>query len=136
MHKKRIKIKSDKIKLKKILNNLGLIFIICLILFILYSKFFSQKSIINPFGIQILIVESNSMFPEFEKGNIIIIKEEKEYNIGDIITFLDDTGTLVTHRIIEKYEDGFFTKGDNNNTRDKEKVTIPKISGKVIYVFK
>lgn len=136
MHKKRIKIKSDKIKLKKILNNLGLIFIICLILFILYSKFFSQKSIINPFGIQILIVESNSMFPEFEKGNIIIIKEEKEYNIGDIITFLDDTGTLVTHRIIEKYEDGFFTKGDNNNTQDKEKVTIPKISGKVIYVFK
>ena len=72
------------------------------------------------------------MIPEFKKGDIIIIKKEKEYNIGDIITFEDEEGNSITHRIIEKYEDEFYMKGDNNNTKDEEKVTYSQISGKVI----
>src|SRR5699024_6401419 len=103
-------------KLKKTLINLFFISILCLVLFIIYSKFFSRNINIKPFGIQILIVSSNSMKPEFQKNDIIIIKEEKEYNIGDIVTFIDKEGNLVTHRIIEKYENAFYTKGDNNNT--------------------
>ena len=72
------------------------------------------------------------MIPEFKKGDIIIIKKEKEYNIGDIITFEDEEGNSITHRIIEKYEDEFYMKGDNNNTKDEKKVTYSQISGKVI----
>ena len=123
-------------KLKKTLINLFFISILCLVLFIIYSKFFSKNINIKPFGIQILIVSSNSMKPEFQKNDIIIIKEEKEYNIGDIVTFIDKEGNLVTHRIIEKYENAFYTKGDNNNTKDESKISYSEISGKVIFTIK
>ncbi len=123
-------------KLKKTLINLFFISILCLVLFIIYSKFFSRNINIKPFGIQILIVSSNSMKPEFQKNDIIIIKEEKEYNIGDIVTFIDKEGNLVTHRIIEKYENAFYTKGDNNNTKDESKISYSEISGKVIFTIK
>lgn len=133
-----VKIKNiNKIdKLKKTLINLFFISILCLVLFIIYSKFFSRNINIKPFGIQILIVSSNSMKPEFQKNDIIIIKEEKEYNIGDIVTFIDKEGNLVTHRIIEKYENAFYTKGDNNNTKDESKISYSEISGKVIFTIK
>lgn len=133
-----VKIKNiNKIdKLKKTLINLFFISILCLVLFIIYSKFFLRNINIKPFGIQILIVSSNSMKPEFQKNDIIIIKEEKEYNIGDIVTFIDKEGNLVTHRIIEKYENAFYTKGDNNNTKDEPKISYSEISGKVIFTIK
>ena len=130
MHSK--KLKKTNTKLKKRLYNILFIFILFSIFIFIYLKFFSVNININPFGIQILKVSSNSMIPEFKKGDIIIIKKEKEYNIGDIITFEDEEGNSITHRIIGKCEDEFYMKGDNNNTRDEGKVTYSQISGKVI----
>lgn len=76
------------------------------------------------------------MAPNFNKEDLIIIKEEKEYEVGDIITFKNLDGIYVTHRIIEKDENGFITKGDNNNTKDDEKVTKEQICGKVVFILK
>ena len=78
---------------------------------------------------------SNSMSPVIEKGNKIIIKKQNEYEIGDIITYINNDGNLITHRIIKKYEDGFITKGDNNNTEDKEKVRKNQVLGKIIHFW-
>ena len=130
------KLKNNKsLKKKKLLINLLFILILCLIIFIIYSKFFSDSFKIKPFGIQALTVSSNSMMPVFQKGDLIIIKEEKEYKVGDIVTFKDSSGNLVTHRIIEKCENAFYTKGDNNNTKDEEKIDNFQIIGKVVYLI-
>ena len=130
------KLKNNKsLKKKKLLINLLFILILCLIIFIIYSKFFSDSFKIKPFGIQALTVSSNSMMPVFQKGDLIIIKEEKEYKVGDIVTFKDSSGNLVTHRIIEKCENVFYTKGDNNNTKDEEKINNFQIIGKVVYLI-
>ena len=130
------KLKNNKsLKKKKLLINLLFILILCLIIFIIYSKFFSDSFKIKPFGIQALTVSSNSMMPVFQKGDLIIIKEEKEYKVGDIVTFKDSSGNLVTHRIIEKCENAFYTKGDNNNTKDEEKINNFQIIGKVVYLI-
>ena len=130
------KLKNNKsLKKKKLLINLLFILILCLIIFIIYSKFFSDSFKIKPFGIQALTVSSNSMMPVFQKGDLIIIKEEKEYKVGDIVTFKDSNGNLVTHRIIEKCENAFYTKGDNNNTKDEEKIDNFQIIGKVVYLI-
>lgn len=111
-----------------------LIFIILIVLFITfcYQKFFLKNQNIQPFGVTILQVLSNSMSPEFNKGDIIVIKKQKDYEIGEIITYQTNEKDYVTHRVIEKYEDGFITKGDNNNVEDKEKIKIEQIKGKVI----
>ena len=75
------------------------------------------------------------MNPIFNKGDIVIVKKQESYEIGDIITYYLDENCLITHRIVEKYENGFITKGDDNNVNDKEIVKLDQIIGKVIYVF-
>ena len=121
---------------KKLLSYFSLILSILLVIVMITLKFFSKDTNIKPFGIQILKVQSNSMNPEFRKEDIIVIKKEKEYEVGDIITFKTKDGNLITHRIIEKNENEFITKGDGNNTKDEEKITSSCIQGKVIFVFK
>ena len=127
---------KQKEKLKKFFNILLFISVLCFIIVIIYSKFFSKNINITPFGIQILKISSNSMIPEFDKNDIIIIKKQKKYKKGDIITYVDKDGNLITHRIIEECENGFYTKGDNNNTKDEEKVIYSQIAGKVIITLK
>lgn len=108
-------------------HNMIFIVIIFLIISIIYIKFFSNNINIKPFGIEVLKVKSNSMSPKFIKNDIIIIKEEKEYEIGDIITYISKDKELITHRIIEKNENVFYTKGDNNNTKDEQEILKSKI---------
>lgn len=72
-------------------------------------------------------------------GDAILVKEvpQNEIKVGDIVSF-SQGGTNVTHRIVEIIkEEGiqkYKTKGDNNNTEDKEKVVYEQIEGK--YQFK
>lgn len=122
--------------IKKNKNNLFLLISIILFLTILILKIYFKEKPIQPFGITILEVSSNSMNPILYKGDIIIIKKEKEYKEGDIITFISEEKNCITHRIIKKYENVFITKGDNNNTQDKEEVNKEQILGKVIYIIK
>ena len=121
---------------KKIKNNLFLIISIISLLIILFLKINSEKNQINPFGITILKVSSNSMSPTFEKDDLIIIKKKDDYEVGDIITYKSENNYLITHRIIEKYENVFITKGDNNNTKDEKEVKTEDIIGKVIFIIK
>ncbi len=73
---------------------------------------------------------SDSMNPVFKKNDIIIIQEQNEYKVGDIVAYIADDGNIVTHRIIEKNENGFYTKGDNNNTKDEVLIHSNNIIGK------
>ena len=130
------KSKNQKIKAKNKKSNLILFISIVFFLITLFLKINSSgNKPIQPFGITILKVMSNSMSPVIEKGNKIIIKKQNEYEIGDIITYINNDGNLITHRIIKKYEDGFITKGDNNNTEDKEKVRKNQVLGKIIHFW-
>ena len=130
------KSKDKKIKAKNKKSNLILFISIVFFLITLFLKINSSgNKPIQPFGITILKVMSNSMSPVIEKGNKIIIKKQNEYEIGDIITYINNDGNLITHRIIKKYEDGFITKGDNNNTEDKEKVRKNQVLGKIIHFW-
>ena len=72
------------------------------------------------------------MYPKLEKGDIVLIKKYNNYIKGDIITYSFEDNYLVTHRIIEKNNEGFITKGDNNNSEDNELIKLENIKGKVI----
>lgn len=101
-----------------------------LVLVIIYIQFFSDDIELKPFGIEILVVKSDSMKPVFKKNDIILIQEQKEYKVGDIVAYVADDGNIVTHRIIEENENGFYTKGDNNNTKDENIIFSNNIIGK------
>ena len=86
-------------------------------------------------NVKIFVVESGSMQPTLCIDEMIIVKPDKEYKVGDIITFYDENFKgYVTHRIIDINEkNNFITKGDFNNTRDENSVVMEDIVGKVIF---
>lgn len=82
------------------------------------------------------IVESGSMSPALSAGTLVLSKQSKTYNVGDIITFVrpSTTGESVTHRIVNKAPNAqFITKGDANSTADLSLVDRGHIIGKAIF---
>lgn len=93
-----------------------------------------KKDIASINGYAVLEVVSGSMEPTINVGDMIIINTKvKNYQKGDIVTFYDEAGAFVTHRIIEEDNEMVTTKGDSNNTSDKA-INKSRIVGK--YVFK
>lgn len=90
------------------------------------------------FGYKPFIVLSGSMETKIHKGDLIITKDVNPETLkeDDIIAFRDQQDTVTTHRIIEIVEkDGqtyFITKGDNNDSQDKNLVEYDDVEG--IYV--
>ncbi len=94
-------------------------------------------------GIFPMIVLTDSMYPYISSGDLIVCKQAdpETLKVDDVITFFDPSGngkSTVTHRIIEitekNGETAFKTKGDNNNTEDREDVVASKVIG--IYSFR
>src|SRR5690606_36720958 len=70
----------------------------------------------NVFGYQIKTVLSGSMEPVFQTGSIIVIEskdDSTQFQIGDIITFYNSYGVIITHRVKEVINNGaqYLTNG-------------------------
>ena len=86
-------------------------------------------------GRQIYYETSDSMSPVIEKGSLLFVKEEEEYEPGDIVAFYAPYGgqvICVTHRIVDKVqENAYITKGDANDREDRLIVRKEQIFGVV-----
>lgn len=101
--------------------------------FILIKVLHKDAGTIN--GYAFLEVISGSMEPTINVGDLVVINmNDKDIKENDIITFVNPDTTLITHRVNEKKDDGFVTKGDANNAVDEEIVIKDNIAGK--YVFR
>lgn len=133
--------KQKKIKkiLKCILYPIAIFIVICA-MDIIYQKTIKKEDNINLFGFRPYIVLSGSMEPNLQVGDIVVSKQvsKEQVEIGDIITFEDESGATITHRVVDIIiKDGeklYQTKGDNNNAKDIGLVSIENIKGK--YTFK
>ena len=62
-------------------------------------------------------VLSGSMEPTFSTGDLILVKESKDFRVDDIVVY--QTGSvLVVHRIVELRDGTVITRGDANNVED------------------
>ena len=91
---------------------------------ILIVKSYTSKEVPDVGGYLPLIVLTDSMYPVIESGDLIICHtaEPEEIQVGDVIAFFDPAGngsSIVTHRVTEVTEEGWRTKGDNNNAEDR-----------------
>lgn len=111
-------------------------------LWLTIDRFVLKSPVPSVLGYATLTVETGSMAGTGEEsinpGDMILIKRQKEYKTGQVITYLHEGDKIpTTHRIILTYEDGTFqTKGDANNAADPEVVTNDIIIGKVIKNFR
>ena len=123
-----------------IIKTITTIFLILLILIIAIQRFSNNSIAIG--GIRVFTIITESMYPEYEVGDMIICKNTSPDNIkvGDNVVYngeVDDfKGKVVTHKVIDKWKtvDGyrFSTKGVNNMIEDPL-ITDKQIIGKVIY---
>ncbi len=129
--------------MKKAISVIGNLAVILLVLLCILLGYVKIQTITNPnqipsvIGYKLLSVLSGSMYPVFETGDFIIVKEEKDIQEGDIITYrIDDS--FVTHRVEEVFfENGqpfYKTKGDANNIQDQYTVAVEQVEG--VYQWK
>lgn len=116
------------------------IFIVLCAISIVYQKVIKKEDNINLFGYKPYIVLSGSMEPNIQVGDIVVAKRvnDGQVEIGDIITFQDERGATITHRVVDiVIKDGkrlYQTKGDNNNSNDVGLISMENIKGE--YNFK
>lgn len=111
-----------------------LVFLLLCNIYVIMAKKITGSMTADVFGFSMAVVASGSMEPALSVNDVIIIKEQENYGEGDIITFAQGN-SLVTHRILEKSQTGFITKGDANNVPDTKEVKMEDVVGKTVFVI-
>ena len=104
-------------------------------LYLFSSLYLAKHHMYNIFGYSIMFVASGSMYPEIYTGDLVVVKINDEYTVGDVVTYYNEySEKLITHRVIYELTDSIVTKGDYNKSNDGE---IPKknVEAKVIKVI-
>lgn len=120
---------------KKILAVLRMVFLIaiCLVVGIqIYSwnaRSLTGNVLPMPFGYGSAVVMSGSMEPAIMTDELILVKAQERYEIGDVIVF-QNGNMLVVHRIVDMDTDTVTTRGDANNTDDAP-IEKSQIKGRV-----
>jgi len=124
----------------KIIGNTVLWLIFALALLAVVLSFSSTGEVPNVFGTGYLSVQTDSMQPEFNPGDLIIVKTTKTtdlFEVDDIVTFrtiIEGKPALNTHRIISYITIGeiryYSTQGDNVSESDLGTVTAGDIVAK------
>jgi len=135
--------KTEK-KANKVLNtviNVVLIIAIVIAAVCTYISFVttSGNGAPNIFGFQFLSIQTDSMYPTLQPGDLIIDREVTDVTTlkkGDVITYwttINGERVLNTHRIEEIYDTGDFltfeTKGDKNTLVDTLMVHEAEVVG-------
>lgn len=101
-------------------------------------------SVSNLGGFTPMTVQSDSMSPTFDQGDLIVIKtcDTSKLQVVDIVTFhtiIENQYALNTHRI-ESIDElngmrSFTTKGDNNDVADTHIISDGDIVGQYVFKF-
>lgn len=107
--------------LKKIFKSIAYTFLVLLVSLCIYTFVVTdimKKDYVNVFGYTYFVVKTGSMSGTLEVDDIIIVKLSKDANLNDIITYVNDDGEIITHRLIRKVSGKLIAQGDVNNAED------------------
>jgi len=113
--------------MSKIINFFLVSFLLLITIFFLFSQ------LDFPGNYKILLVQSGSMSPAINTGDLVVVKPISKYQKGDIITFWSKEKINITHRIISIQDNQINTKGDANQVSDQDFIEKNQILGKVFY---
>ena len=77
-----------------------------------------------------VIVNGNSMEPLYHRGDLVIIRAQPSYQVGDIVTYRHPQIGPVIHRIIGREVERFVFKGDHNDFIDPYRPIRSELIGK------
>ena len=123
--------------LKKIFKSVACCFLALLVSLCLYTFIVTdimKKDYVNVFGYTYFVVRTGSMSGTLEVDDVIIVKITKDTKINDIITYVNDNGEIITHRLVRKSGSKLIAQGDVNNVEDNP-ITKDQLIGTVALVI-
>ena len=83
------------------------------------------------------LVSSGSMEPAIKTGSLVFTMPQKNYAVGDVVTFKPDpkNKSTTTHRVVAIGGGIVKTAGDANNSPDPRLISLENVVGKVFYVL-
>ncbi len=123
--------------LKKIFKSIACCFLALLVSLCLYTFIVTdimKKDYVNVFGYTYFVVKTGSMSGTLEVDDVIIVKITKDTKINDIITYVNDNGEIITHRLVRKSGSKLIAQGDVNNVEDNP-ITKEQLIGTVALVI-
>lgn len=123
--------------LKKIFKSIACCFLALLVSLCLYTFIVTdimKKDYVNVFGYTYFVVKTGSMSGTLEVDDVIIVKITKDTKINDIITYVNDNGEIITHRLVRKSGSKLIAQGDVNNVEDNP-ITKNQLIGTVALVI-
>ncbi|MGI9598846.1 MAG: signal peptidase I [Acidimicrobiales bacterium] len=77
---------------------------------------------------------SGSMEPVLHAGDVVLTKPDVEVNVGSIINYRTNSGNRI-HRVVEVVDAGYRTRGDSNQSPDRQIVAAADIRGTGVFVI-
>lgn len=129
-------------KIKRIVGTVVIILFALVLIYVLIARVSGKTPTL--FGYSMLRVSSESMEPELNIGDIIMVKDVDPSTLlkGDVITYHGKegpvAGKLITHQIVEEpyEEDGtyyFTTRGIKIGAIDDPQINDSQVMGKVLF---
>ncbi|MBI5350619.1 MAG: signal peptidase I [Chloroflexi bacterium] len=78
-----------------------------------------------------LIINGNSMSPLLQSGDLVIVRANSFYQIGDVVAYRHPDVGAIIHRIVERDGDAFILQGDHNTWLDSYQPTTQEVLGKL-----
>lgn len=95
------------------------------------ARSLTGNSLPMPFGYGAAVVLSGSMEPELSVNDLVFIREESSYEVGDIVVY-QSGGALVIHRIESMDGETVTARGDANNVSDAP-VPLSAVKGRMVF---
>ena len=84
-------------------------------------------------SISYINVRGISMEPTLYSGDLLVMREEDRYEVGQIVAFRSDMGgAIVVHRIVDEIDGRYILKGDNNSFLDRYTPAASEIVGREV----
>lgn len=100
-------------------------------LLVLTGWFFTLRPVALGGPVQYVVVVGQSMEPTLHSGDLVVIRRQDEYAVGDIVSIETPIGPVM-HRIVGgNGDEGFVSQGDNNEITDPWSPTTSEIVGKL-----
>ena len=129
---------------KRIVKSLAYVFLFLLVSLCVYTFIVTdimKKDYVNVFGYTYFVVKTGSMSGTLEVYDIVIVKIDDAPKKGNVITYINKDGDIITHRLVRIVGDKLIAQGDVNNAEDdpitkKDLIGIVKFSISPSFILK
>jgi signal peptidase I len=77
------------------------------------------------------IITGNSMEPALKRGDLAVVRQTGDYQVGDVVVYNHPSLGRVIHRIIVQDGEHFVLQGDNNSWTDGYRPVAEEIAGEL-----